>query len=286
MRCHPHPVGQVDEHGAAGLQVRLGQLEGLGLLDVALAGVDDLAPDPLQRHVVLERADQLAQGGDEGLEIEPLAPLRGVNRVAAVEPAVEVLGAHRQGAAVDVPQVVGQVGVVDGGEPLERELAVAAERALAHEVVAERLRRELLDQLHRLDDVAQALADLLDLAGLLVLAVDEAVAEDPARQRQPGRHQHRRPEGAVEPRDVLADHVDVGRPEAAEPLLVGPVADPGDVVEQGVEPDVDRLLGVERDLDPPGEPFPRDGDVLQLAFHDLRTSFRRLSGWMKSGWAA
>ena len=52
----------------------------------------------------------------------------------------------------------------------------------------------------------------------------------------------------------------------AEPLLVGPVADPGDVVEQGVEPDVDRLLGVERDLDPPGEALAGDGDVLQLGF--------------------
>ena len=48
-----------------------------------------------------------------------------------------------------------------------------------------------------------------------------------------------------------------------EPGLVGPVADGGDVVQQGVEPDVDRLLGVERDGDAPGEPLPADRDVLE-----------------------
>ena len=37
-----------------------------------------------------------------------------------------------------------------------------------------------------------------------------------------------------------------------EPLLVGAVADAGDVVQQGVEPDVDRELLVERHADAPG----------------------------------
>ena len=162
---------------------------------------------------------------DQARQVEPVAPAARVDRVGPFEPAVEVLEAHRQDAAVEVAQVVGQAAVVGLGEPLERELAVAAERALAHEVVAERLDRELLDQLHRLDDVAQALAEFLDLAGLLVLAIDEAMPEDPQRQRHAGRHQHRRPECAVEPRDVLADDVHVGRPEPAEPLVIGPVAD-------------------------------------------------------------
>ncbi len=174
-----------------------------------------------------------------------------------------------QGAAVEVAEVVGQVGVVDLGEPLERELAVAAERALAHEVVAERLGRELLDDLHRLDDVAQRLAHLLDRAARLVLAVDEPVGEDLSRQRQPGRHQHRRPQGAVEPGDVLADDVDVRRPVGPESLVVGAVADGGDVVQQGVEPDVDRLLLVERDRDSPGEPLAADRDVLEAGLTRL-----------------
>ena len=73
----------------------------------------------------------------------------------------------------------------------------------------------------------------------------------------------------MEPGDVLADDVHVGRPESVETLLVGPVADRGDVVEQGVEPDVDRLLGVERNLDAPGEPLAGDGDVPELGFDEV-----------------
>ena len=73
----------------------------------------------------------------------------------------------------------------------------------------------------------------------------------------------------MESRDVLADHVHAGRPDLAESLVVGAVADAGDVVEQGVEPDVDRLLGVERNLDAPGKPLARDGDVPQLGLDQV-----------------
>ena len=73
----------------------------------------------------------------------------------------------------------------------------------------------------------------------------------------------------MEPGDVLADDVDVRRPERLEPLLVAAVADRRDVVQQGVEPDVDRLLGVERDRDAPGEPFAGDRDVLQTRLHEV-----------------
>ena len=56
---------------------------------------------------------------------------------------------------------------------------------------------------------------------------------------------------------------------AAEPVVVGAVADGRDVVQQGVEPDVDRLLGVERDGDAPGEPLAGDRDVLEARLDEV-----------------
>ncbi len=69
--------------------------------------------------------------------------------------------------------------------------------------------------------------------------------------------------------DVLADHVHVAGQRLLKAFVVGAVADPGDVVEQGVEPDVDRLGGIERNRDPPGKPFAGDGDVLELGFDQV-----------------
>ena len=73
----------------------------------------------------------------------------------------------------------------------------------------------------------------------------------------------------MEPRDVLADHVHARRPEPAESLFISAITDSRDVVEQGVKPDVDRLVGVERHLDAPGKPLAGDGDVPQLGFDQV-----------------
>ena len=100
--------------------------------------------------------------------------------------------------AVQVAEVVGQVRVVDIAELLPAELAIAGERTFTQEVVAERFRVELRDDVHRLDDVAERFADLLDVAGVLILDVNEAVAEHLARRLDARRKAHGRPQGAVE----------------------------------------------------------------------------------------
>ena len=167
--------------------------------------------------------------------------------------------------AVEVAEVVRQVGVVHLREPTETELAVAGERTLAQEVIAERLGAELRDDVHRLDDVAERLADLLGRAGLLVLDVDEAVAEYMPRRLDVSREAHRRPQRTVEARDVLADEVNVGRPPFAETLLVAAVADGGDVIQQCIEPDVDGELRIKRDRNAPILSNTADVNVLKAA---------------------
>ena len=85
-------------------------------------------------------------------------------------------------------------------------------------------------------------------------------------QLDAGRHQHRRPEDGVELEDVLAHHVERRRPEALRQVLA--VAREGErrvVVEQRVEPDVEDVARVPRDLDAPVELRAAERDVVQAA---------------------
>ena len=145
----------------------------------------------------------------------------------------------------------------------DRVLAVAAvlpERHLAQEEVAHRVDAERVDEVHRVDDVAHRLAHLL-------AAVEhEAVHEDPARQLDSRRHQERGPVHGVEPDDVLADHVQIGRPESLEQLRgrVGK-ADAGQVVGQRVDPHVHHVIGMVGHRHAPVERRAGDRQVAQPA---------------------
>jgi hypothetical protein len=82
-------------------------------------------------------------------------------------------------------------------------------------------------------------------------AEQEAVDEDVPRHLELGGHQQRRPEDRVELEDVLADDVEVRRPVALGQILPGArVAERRVVVEQRVEPHVEDLAPVPRDLTP------------------------------------
>ena len=112
--------------------------------------------------------------------------------------------------------------------------------------------------------------------------MQQAVDPDLARRLETGAPQHRRPEDRVEPGDVLADDVQVGRPPVRERLRVGREAGARDVVDERVVPDVDlarlrvpravlaqRGLAVlgDRERDPPvaRRPLAADREVLETA---------------------
>ena len=149
--------------------------------------------------------------------------------------AVEVAVGHRHGPVEQVPEVVGEVGVVAPHERVPRHLGVAIERDLAQHDVARPVLAERRDEVVRVEEVAAALAHPL-AAGRQQPAVDP----DVARRLEAGAPQHRRPEDRVEACDVLADDVQVGRPPALERVQVVREAGARDVVDEGVEPDVDR----------------------------------------------
>ena len=80
---------------------------------------------------------------------------------------------------------------------------------------------------------------------------------------EPGGQEQGRPVHAVEAQDVLADDVVGLGPPVGEALGVAAVADGGGVVDEGVVPDVEDVLGVPRDLDAPVDRRAADGDVPQ-----------------------
>src|SRR5690606_21483239 len=77
-----------------------------------------------------------------------------------------------------------------------------------------------------------------------------------------------RPDDGVESGDVFTDQLG-GGPATVELLLVHAVADGGDVVEQRLEPDVDDVLVIPRNLDAPVEAGAADGEVTQALLDEL-----------------
>src|SRR5262249_31099712 len=152
--------------------------------------------------------------------------------------------------------------IVNIGKPLPAKLAVARERALAHEVIAKSIAAELRDDFHRLDDIPERLADLLRNAGFVVFDVDEAVSENSLGFFHSCRPQHRGPKCTVKARNILTDEVSVAGPPRLERSLIVTVADSRDVSQQRIEPNPDGEVGVERNADAPIVPMPSDVHVL------------------------
>ena len=173
------------------------------------------------------------------------------------QPPLPVAVGHRDDARDEIAEVVREVDVVAILEPLPGEVAVLTVGNLLGQVQPQRIRSQALDRLQRIHGRAERLAHLL------ALPVDPAVSEHLPRQRDAGAHQHRGPDDAVEAGDVLADHVQVGRPPGVEQRVVGAVADARDVVDQRVHPDVDHAAGIGRNRYAPRLPGPAHGDVLE-----------------------
>ena len=136
---------------------------------------------------------------------------------------------------------------------------------VAHEVVAVRVHAEHAAEVGRLEGVA------LRLRHLLALGEQKAVAEHRVGDGHPGRHEHSRPDDAVEARDVLAHEVVLHRPagiELAGALALVAVADAREVRQQRVGPHVGHMALVERQRHAPVEGAARDGEVLQAALHE------------------
>ena len=143
-----------------------------------------------------------------------------------------------QGPTHQVAQVVGEVRVVPVDERLVGVARVLAEGHLPHEKVAHRVHSKIVQQGVGLDDVAAGLGHLRGVPQ------PPAVGHHAGREGKSGRQKKGGPVDRVEAEDVLADQVDIGWPEPPVQLLGPAVLQGGDVVGQGVEPDVKDVPGV------------------------------------------
>ena len=169
-----------------------------------------------------------------------------------------VLEGHAQAAGKEVPQVVGQVGVDAGVEGLLAEGGVKPEDHLPEEKVAHLVDAVKFRQGQGLHHVPQALGHLA--GGDLPVAMDVELPE----RVQPCGLEDSGPVDGVGLQDVLGDEVMHGRPV---PGVIRAVreAQAGQVIEQGIEPDVGDVTLVEGQGDAPGEALlgPGNTQVLQ-----------------------
>ena len=110
------------------------------------------------------------------------------------------------------------------------------------------------------------------------------MAEDLLRQRLAHAHEHGGPDDGVEADYLLADHVDVGGPVffLAVPLVVE-VAEGGQVVEEGVHPDIYDVARVKVHGDAPGEARSGDAEVLQAGVDEVLYHLVHAAGGLQEG---
>ena len=85
------------------------------------------------------------------------------------------------------------------------------------------------------------------------------MSEDGFGQRKIHRLEHGGPVNGVGGEDIFSDKFAGGGPPAVEFFIIGTVADAGDIVEQGIEPDVGDIIFIEgqSSLTEDGNPHPR-----------------------------
>ena len=182
--------------------------------------------------------------------------------------AVKVFLYHCHGAADQIAQVVGQIGVDAVQQGFVAELAVAAEGHLSHEEVADGVAAVAVAQHHRVHHIAQRFGHLLTIQH------QPAVAEHLLGQGQSQRVQDDGPDDGVEANDLLAHQMQVGGPELPIQLvMIGGVAQRGDVVGQRVQPYVHGMLGVEVHRDAPLDGGTADAQILQAGLKEIVDHF-------------
>ena len=155
----------------------------------------------------------------------------------------------------EVAEVVGEFVVVGVLKFLPCEIGVSEGVDVAEEEVAEGVEAVAVEDCDRVDDVAEAFAHFL------AAGEDVAVGNDAAREGEAKAEQDGGPSDGMEAKDVFADELGGGGPEIGDGLIG--VAEDGEVVGKGVDPDVHDLGVVAWDGHAPSELLARarNGDV-------------------------
>ena len=172
--------------------------------------------------------------------------------------AVAITLEHRERAVYKVAQTIGQLSRITRTKAGIGPVPVGADVQFAQHVKAEGVHTPLVNDGDGVNDVAGALAQLLPI--LLPPTMNENLFG----QGQPHGLKHHRPIDGVKLQDVLADDVDICRPqrelivcscwlmvESAQDSGIRKCGGDADVVDQGVEPYVGDEIGIEWQGDAP-----------------------------------
>ena len=254
----------IEDGGQTGaLALVLAQHPGRGLVDILVSAVDDLehlVQTVLELQLLHLGLVAVAETADGLFQVAVLGSVLTVGGQLAAE----VLLHHAGGAADQIAQLVGQVGVDGGDQQLVGEVTVGAEGEGTQQEEAQGVHAEHLGQGVGVHHVA------LGLGHLAAVDHQPAVAVHMLGQGQTHAHQHGGPNDGVEADDLLAHDVIIGGPIAVEiVILVVIQAQSGGVVEQGVHPDVHHMAGVKVHGDAPAEAGTADAQILQTGLDEV-----------------
>ena len=261
-RARQNALGEVVKDGRKAVLLRLVLAERPGhrLVDILVGAAEDeeeLVEGVGDAEVLHARLHLLSCARDDGFQLL----VDGLRNARVAHDAVKVFARHGEGAAHEVAQCVGKVGIDALGDELPGDGAVAFIGHLVEHEVTHGVHAEHGSKVVRIDDVAAGLAHLL------AALQEPGVGKDVVGQRLAERHQKDGPVDGMEAGDVLADDVQLfgiapkfvveGR------AAVGVVAEPRDIVGESVQPHIDDVAAVEIDGDAPLESRARDAQILQ-----------------------
>ena len=265
-RAGADPFEQVVEHRGKPLFLRriLGEDPGLVLVDVTVAALEerkdlgDRVRDAQLLHFLRNIRKDLPRRFGKVFIVRVVRLAEGYALRGLGDGAAEVLVLHRDRTVHEVPERIRKIRVDPLDEKIPGDDAVVVVRHLVQHEIPDRVHAEKRNEVVRIHHVP------LGLAHLAAVHEEPRMAEDLLRQRQVEGHQENGPVDRMEADDILPDEVQVRRPVIGKARLripVGVVADAGDVVRQGIEPDVNDVLVVEIHRDAPFEGRAGDAQI-------------------------
>ena len=176
----------------------------------------------------------------------------------------EVFQRHGNRTGHQIAQIVGKIHIDGVDQQLIGEVAVGAKGEGAQQEEPQGIHAEPLRQNVGIHHIA------LGLAHLAAVQQQPAVTKYLLGQGQVQAHQHGRPDDGVEPDNLLADEVDIRRPEVLQ-IVVFVVfkAQSRHVVKQGVNPHIHHMAGVEVHRHAPSETGTGYAQILQTGLDEV-----------------
>ena len=167
---------------------------------------------------------------------------------------IEPTASHGARAVQQVADGVRQVVIDQIAEALLLEIPVLSEGDVPQQVPAHGIPAAALEQVGRVEHVAEGFPHLLTLAG------QKTMAKDLGGQGESSREQHGRPVDGMEAKDVLADDVHRSGPapgdRCVEISCIALFEQGSDVAQEGIEPDIEGVTLMAWHGDSPGQVDP------------------------------